>query len=557
MPEIPIIVSQDELIVAGSVEEIVLQLEVGAEGDRGAIFFTGIGPPPDVPNPAGAAWGNVTQFRIGDLYLQTDSVTGETWNYKNKPGGPQWEMVFQMNPSGQEPGEGGVTDHGALTGLTDDDHHQYLNYARGDARYPAIALVNQNVTSGSSPTFNAAHFTNMPTHGQLAGLVDDDHMQYHNDARGDARYPAIALVDQDVSEGSSPILDAARFTNMSGGGGSSEFLYILVYGGNFDGITDNSEAIDSALAVANAWASVGGIYFPPGTWIITRSINLDNGLSLVGAGQYKTLIKTNTQDIDLVTATDAAYVMIERISFQGPGKGVGTGRGIAFHRSAAAALTYYSIKDVRVMLTGGDGVYINQPIVSVFESVISQEAGGHGFNIHGTPAGAAGTSLQITACYANGCDGDGFNISKMAYTSLSACAADSCNIGYNIEACSGITLTGCGFEFPLSDGMFFKDCSSATIADGFCYMQSGVAIRSNWSRLMITGFSDIDPAPAATHTIVSENDSQVMVGALYRFSLPTLGDITFLNNTAQTWFGTEAEYDALGSYDPDSLYVIR
>ena len=30
---------------------------------------------------------------------------------------------------------GGVTDHGALTGLADDDHTQYHNNTRGDARY--------------------------------------------------------------------------------------------------------------------------------------------------------------------------------------------------------------------------------------------------------------------------------------------------------------------------------------------------------------------------------------------------------------------------------------
>lgn len=33
---------------------------------------------------------------------------------------------------------GAVTDHGALTGLSDDDHPQYLNNARGDARYDAL-----------------------------------------------------------------------------------------------------------------------------------------------------------------------------------------------------------------------------------------------------------------------------------------------------------------------------------------------------------------------------------------------------------------------------------
>jgi hypothetical protein len=36
-------------------------------------------------------------------------------------------------------GGGGVTDHGALTGLGDDDHTQYHNDARGDARYPQLA----------------------------------------------------------------------------------------------------------------------------------------------------------------------------------------------------------------------------------------------------------------------------------------------------------------------------------------------------------------------------------------------------------------------------------
>jgi hypothetical protein len=35
-------------------------------------------------------------------------------------------------------GGGGVTEHGALTGLADDDHSQYYNQARGDARYSQL-----------------------------------------------------------------------------------------------------------------------------------------------------------------------------------------------------------------------------------------------------------------------------------------------------------------------------------------------------------------------------------------------------------------------------------
>jgi len=42
-------------------------------------------------------------------------------------------------------GGGGVTDHGALTGLADDDHTQYHNDARGDARYLQLANVSEVV----------------------------------------------------------------------------------------------------------------------------------------------------------------------------------------------------------------------------------------------------------------------------------------------------------------------------------------------------------------------------------------------------------------------------
>lgn len=63
----------------------------------------------------------------------------------------------------------GVTDHGALTGLADDDHPQYHNNARGDVRYMQL---------GSGVT----------AHSALTGLGADDHTQYLNNTRGDVRY---------------------------------------------------------------------------------------------------------------------------------------------------------------------------------------------------------------------------------------------------------------------------------------------------------------------------------------------------------------------------------
>jgi len=110
-----------------------------------------------------------------------------------------------------------ILDHGNLTGLADDDHPQYHDDMRGDARYYTETEVDTisgtlntkiDTTSGTlqdeidgiviptdfysrgevdtiSGTLNSKIITD---HGNLTGLADDDHPQYHDDTRGDARY---------------------------------------------------------------------------------------------------------------------------------------------------------------------------------------------------------------------------------------------------------------------------------------------------------------------------------------------------------------------------------
>lgn len=111
----------------------------------------------------------------------------------------------------------GDIDHGSLSGLGDDDHAQYHNDARGDARYyteteldggqldtryytesehidasagagDAGKPVVLNADGEIDATMYDAGGGGVTDHGDLTGLADDDHTQYHNDARGDARY---------------------------------------------------------------------------------------------------------------------------------------------------------------------------------------------------------------------------------------------------------------------------------------------------------------------------------------------------------------------------------
>ena len=83
----------------------------------------------------------------------------------------------------------GITDHGALTGLLDDDHLQYHNDTRGDARYfTEVEHINASVGAGDAGKpivlnaggqIDASMINDADVdHGTLGGLTDDDHTQY-------------------------------------------------------------------------------------------------------------------------------------------------------------------------------------------------------------------------------------------------------------------------------------------------------------------------------------------------------------------------------------------
>jgi hypothetical protein len=86
-----------------------------------------------------------------------------------------------------------ITDHGGLGGLTDDDHSQY-SLTNGNRAYtgkvsysshPSFILDTEIVDK----KYVDDEIDNLTTdHGDLDGLGDDDHTQYHNNTRGDARY---------------------------------------------------------------------------------------------------------------------------------------------------------------------------------------------------------------------------------------------------------------------------------------------------------------------------------------------------------------------------------
>lgn len=93
------------------------------------------------PNPTKTdSTGNLSFFAVpGEYVLAWDGVEGHFVVVVPHPDDPD-----------EGGGGGGITDHGLLTGLGDDDHTQYHTDARGDARYFTQAQVTSSL-AGKQP----------------------------------------------------------------------------------------------------------------------------------------------------------------------------------------------------------------------------------------------------------------------------------------------------------------------------------------------------------------------------------------------------------------------
>jgi hypothetical protein len=106
------------------------------------------------PNPVTTdERGNLSFFAVpGEYYLHWAGALEDLF------------IVVNVHPNDPAGSGGGITDHGLLTGLGDDDHLQYLTTARGDARYYSQAQVDTALsgkanTSHTHPSSQITDFT--------------------------------------------------------------------------------------------------------------------------------------------------------------------------------------------------------------------------------------------------------------------------------------------------------------------------------------------------------------------------------------------------------------
>ncbi len=258
---------------------------------------------------------------------------------------------------------------------------------------------------------------------------------------------------------------------------------------------------DDTAAIQNAITNYNVVYIPAGHYKITSALALTD-VTIIGDGAEVTIVEQTNTAADGLNGVNKAYVRISGIQFKGPASGSGTGLNL----DGSSVSWYVTLEDVRFDSWGAHGVY-GFDVVSSFRNVLAMNNGLHGFTFDGLSAGAAGTSVSLISCYARNNGKAGYYIYNMTYCTLTGCAADLNGIGYSLDTCASITLTGCGCETPQNNSVSYPGigykisaCNGITLASPYLAANLGVGFWITGGSLDVTIIDPHEVLPTGTAT---------------------------------------------------------
>jgi hypothetical protein len=267
-----------------------------------------------------------------------------------------------------------------------------------------------------------------------------------------------------------------------------------------------------------AAAADGGFALPPGVFPYSKPIvPSGNSCVITGAGSYQSVLQMTQPGQPGLEMIDGARLTLDGVGFTGPGGSGGTAPGLSITRKNNPNTFGLRFNDVVIQQFAGNGIDAPQAniIVSQFSKVTCESLGGFGFNITGVPGGAAGTSLQLSSCYAVACGLAGYYFQKMNYTALTGCGCDGCGAGYVFSACQGIALNACGTEGltatgsgMINDGTSFRvdNCDGVDFGSGcWTYANSHLVLHVSGSSMNVRAerIGENTPLPVALgHTLI-------------------------------------------------------
>jgi hypothetical protein len=305
------------------------------------------------------------------------------------------------------------------------------------------------------------------------------------------------------------------------------------FGAKGDGKADDTAALQAALDACSK-AGGGTVYIPSGTFNFTK-LSLHSHTNIQGSNSYAAILQyTGDVNQSWIQGVDMEHLTfrdlgVNGVSWTSPPSG--SGHGFDLTRSANPDTHFVTFENVHVQNCGGSAFRISNAIVTAITRSVATNCG-RGFELYGIPNGAAGTSVDMRACYANNCMHEGYALSKMVYTHMAACAADHNGVGYSLDDCDGITLCGCGAEVTAAKngldgtGVLVNNSRGIAVNSFFTWSNSADAVRvqGGSQNVLVQGCVENEPTGSATASV------KVMPGSAVQLSGNTGVSPVQLNN---------------------------